>query len=276
MALPKIVCVVGPTASGKTALALRLARERGGEIVNADSRQVYRGMDIATGKEISEDIPHHVFDVVDPDEEYSLANWKTDAESAIEDILSRGKLPIVVGGTGLYVRALIENLDMPEVKPDPDLRAKLDVMTTEELFAELERRDPDTARVIDRKNPRRLIRALEVVLKTGESFTHLGKKGDPKYEVDMIVLNPTPEELARNVARRVDGMIDMGLVDEARALFAKYDASLSSMSGIGYPEAKRYMEGDISLAEMRDRIIANTLAYAKRQKTFNQKYFAGK
>jgi tRNA dimethylallyltransferase len=271
MSLPKIICIVGPTASGKTALALALAREFNGEVVNADSRQVYCGMDIATGKEIAPDVPHHVFDVVDPDEEYSLAVWKSDAETAIAEIVSRGALPIVVGGTGLYVQALIENLDMPDVPPNPLLRSRLETMSVEEMAAELERCDPDTAKVIDRKNPRRLVRALEVVMATGESFVALGKKGEQRYDSLVIGLHPTPEVLANRIAERVEGMVDAGLLDEARELFRDYDASLPSMSGIGYPEVRLCLDGAITLEEMKERIVQNSIAYTKRQTRFFKK-----
>jgi len=285
--LPKILCVVGPTASGKTALALELAREFDGEIVNADSRQVYRGMDIATAKVNSQEIKKsrnqkinhkltpdkgfHCFDLVNPDEAFSLSDYQHAANAAIADILSRGKLPIVVGGTGLYIRALVENLQMPEVPADLVLRNELESYSIAELYSELLKIDPKTAGVIDRNNKRRLVRALEVVKKTGKSFMELGAKGPAKYQVLILGLNPPREILKKRVEMRIDEQIKYGLLDEAKSLLAKYDASLPSMSGIGYPEAAEYLAGNISLDEMRTKLVANTMHYARRQMTFFKK-----
>ncbi|MEI7741323.1 MAG: tRNA (adenosine(37)-N6)-dimethylallyltransferase MiaA [bacterium] len=274
--LPKILVISGPTSSGKTALALKLARERNGEIVNADSRQVYRGMNIATGKEVSSEIAHHCFDLVNPDEDFSMSIWRDAAERAIADILLRGKLPILVGGTGLYLRALLENLEMPNVPPDPMLRAKLETRPLPDLLAELDSLDPATSGVIQRSNKRRVVRALEVVLKTGKSFTELGRKGEPKYDAEIIWLDPSMDGLRERITKRVDKMVEDGLVEEARELISKYNPELPSMSSIGYPEAFAHINKKITEAEMKAKIVSNTIAYAKRQKVFLRKIFTGK
>lgn len=269
--LPKLLVILGPTASGKTALALRFAKAFGGEIVNADSRQVYVGMDIATAKSIDPSVPHHCFDLVAPDASFSLAEYQAAAKRAISDIQARGKLPILVGGTGLYIRSLLENLEIPPVPPNPVLRAALLALPLSELLSELDAIDPETGKVIQRSNPRRIIRAIEVVRATGKSFTELGKHGPRLYDACVIGLAPTREDLAARIRTRVDALFASGLLLEAERLFAAYDPKLPSMSGLGYPETGEYLQGKVSLEAAKELLVQNTVRYARRQMTFFKK-----
>ncbi|MFH0928477.1 MAG: tRNA (adenosine(37)-N6)-dimethylallyltransferase MiaA [bacterium] len=266
--LPKIIAVAGPTASGKSTLALALARRFKGEIINADSRQVYRGMDIATDKLISKEVPHHCFDLVDPDQNFSVAEYKLAAETAIAAALNRGCLPILVGGTGLYLKALVENLSLPAVPPDPELRTILESLTTLELLARLEKFDPETARQIDRKNRRRLVRALEVVLKTGWSFKKSSAVKPRKFQV--LTLAPKVEfsDLETRWKNRIQTQIAEGLIEETEKLRLAYDPALPSMSSLGYSEMGKYLAGELSLDEAKELLLIHTRQYAKRQLTW--------
>ena len=232
---PKIIAIVGPTGSGKTALAVRLARMVSGELVSADSRQVYRGMDIGTGKEMALDIPHHLIDVVSPDEDFTLADFLDRAKRVIADIHARGRVPIVVGGTGLYVQALVENWDIPAVKPDPALRAELEKKSVAELQKELAAIDTEEAGRLG-AGKRYLIRALEMWHATGRKPSALKKKNEPLYDALMIGIDIPRAELYARIDARVDGMFARGLVDEVRGLLKKYPADLPAFRTIGYKE----------------------------------------
>lgn len=269
---------MGPTASGKTALGILLAEKYNGEIISADSRQIYRGMDIGTAKpRVSEQagIPHHLLDIKDPGEEYTVADYKQGAILAIEDILRRGKLPIVVGGTGLYLDAVLDNLDIPKTKADPKLRATIEKDIAENglaaVFKKLVDRDPDAAYVVDPKNPRRVVRALEVAILTGEPFTAQRKKNDPLFDVLKIGLNPPPEILRSRIDVRVDLMLQDGLVSEVEALVKIYGAACAAFDAIGYREIIGYLIGKMSLEQAADIIKHNTWHYAKRQMTWFKK-----
>lgn len=268
--LPKIVVIVGPTASGKTALAVRLAKKAGGEIVSADSRLLYEGMDIGTAKPTEgerEGVPHHLIDVVPPSKTLTLAEYKRRAIRAIRAILKRGHLPIVVGGTGLYVRAIVENLEIPEVPPDPEYRAFLERKGKTWILARLRKLDPDYAARIG-PNPRYATRALEVIRATGKPFGAQQGKGAPLFDALTIGLDPGKKELDRRIDRRVDAMIAAGLVDEAKKLARRYAWDLPSMSGIGYHELKGVLEGAKTLEKAIEEIKADTRRYAKRQMTW--------
>jgi tRNA dimethylallyltransferase len=275
---PKILAIIGPTASGKTILGVVLAHQYNGEIVSADSRQVYRGMDIGTGKPTiaeMDGIPHHLIDIRDPNEDYTVAEYKSDAIAAISDILSRGKLPILVGGTGLYIRAVVENLDIPEVKADPALRTQIENEIRrdglESVFKKLLERDPDAEGIVDPKNPRRVVRALEVAITTGEPFTAQRKKQPPLFASLTLGLNPAPEELRARINTRVDRMISDGLENEIRTLIKKYGANATAFNAIGYREIIGYINGALSLADAIAEIKLNTWHYAKRQMTWFKK-----
>ncbi len=279
-ALPRIICVVGPTASGKSALAHRLAKKVGGEIISADSRLLYKGMDIGTAKPrrsrttgqaadiyISGGIPHHLIDVVLPSKTLTLSEYKRLALSAIKGILKRGRVPIVVGGTGLYVRALVENLEIPEVPPNQKYREFLRKKGTAWILARVEKLDPEYAKRIG-PNPRFATRALEVIKATGKPFSALQGKGPKLFDALLIGLSPDAPTLKRRIAARVASMFRSGLEKEARMLAKKYDEDLPSMSGIGYRELWPYLRGECTLAEAKKAIVRNTEQYAKRQMTW--------
>src|SRR3989344_4027400 len=276
--LPKVVAIIGPTASGKTGLAISLAKEFAGEIVNADSRQVYKKMDIGTakpegvwrdGEYLVEGVPHYLMDIIDPDQEFNLSHFKAEAIKAIGIILKKGKLPIVVGGTGLYFWSLIDNLDIPHFAPNPELRKQLESESLDKLVKMLKEKDLETAEAIDLKNPRRVIRALEVVIQSGESFVALRKKGQPLYNTLQIGLYWEKEKLKERIGSRVETQIRDRLKEEVETLLkAGYDWSLPSMSSIGYREFKDFFDNKITLSQTIDIIIKDTVQYAKRQMTW--------
>lgn len=268
--LPRIVVIVGPTASGKSALAVRLAQELGGEVVSADSRLLYRGMDVGTAKPTMEEragIPHHLIDAVPPSRTLTLADYKRRAVRAVRGILRRGRLPIVVGGTGLYVRALVENLEIPEVPPDPAYRAFLERKGTAWILERLRKLDPDYAARIG-PNPRYATRALEVIRATGRPFGAQQGKGKPLFDALVIGLDPGKEELDRRISRRVSAMARAGLVEEVRRLAKLHAWDLPSMSGIGYAQLRAHLEGKIPLTQALEDVAAATRRYAKRQMTW--------
>ena len=270
---PRVLAVVGPTAAGKTTLAMSLAEELGGEIVSADSRQVYRYMDIGTAKPSEEQrsaVTHHLIDLVDPDEDYSLALFLRHARAAIRDILSRSKLPIVAGGTGQYVRGLLEGWNVPQVPPDPALRAELEQRARDEgvgaLYRELAALDPAASRRLDRRNPRRIIRALEVHHSQPKGSPRPGRRKAPDFRPTVLGLTLEREALYRRIDERVDRMISAGWVVEVEGLLGQgYGAKLPSMSGLGYQEIVRHLAGDLALDEAVQRIKHRTHGFARHQ-----------
>lgn len=278
MQRPKLIVIVGPTASGKTALALRLARMFDGEIISADSRQIYRGMNIGTAKAPEKElkgIKHYLVDIKNPDKEYTVAEYKKDAIRAIRAILKKGKLPILVGGTGLYVKAVVDNLDIPAVKPNSALRKKLEMRIEKKglaaLYRELVERDPEAAYIVDGKNPRRVIRALEVTLMTGKPFSAQRKKGKRIFDILEIGILKTPDELKKTINRRADKMIENGLANEVKKLIKKYGRKPVAFDAIGYREIIDTLEGKITLAEAIELIKKKTWAFARRQMTWFRK-----
>ncbi len=268
--LSRIIVIVGPTASGKSAAALRLAKKLGGEIVSADSRLLYRGMDIGTAKPTKAEqaeVPHHLIDVVAPTKTLTLSGYKRLALKAIRGILKRGRFPIVVGGTGLYVRALVENLSIPEVPPDPKFRAFLEKNGKDWILARVKKLDPEYAERIG-PNARYASRALEVIEATGKPFSAQQGIGPKLFDAFLIGIDPGKEVLKKRITKRIASMFRSGLVNEARSLEYKYSKELPSMSGIGYRELFPYFRGEISLKEARALIIRNTEQYAKRQMTW--------
>lgn len=287
-----IVVVVGPTASGKTRLGIDLAKQFDGEVISVDSRQVYRGMDIGTAKTPGEwveaqiergsikqlfgtrktflvdGVPHWGIDLVEPDAEYSVSDFKTYADEKIADIAKRGKLPILVGGTGLWVRAVVDNLNLTETPPNKELRETLDARPLDDLFAEYKRLDPDGAEVIDRDNKRRVVRALEVTLATGTPFSAQLARGESPYDPIEIGLLVDRDVLNERINFRVEEMVANGLVSEARNLRAKYGCATESMTSIGYRQICRFLEGNSSLADAIEETKKATRAYAKRQMTW--------
>ncbi|NQW18476.1 MAG: tRNA (adenosine(37)-N6)-dimethylallyltransferase MiaA [Chloroflexi bacterium] len=251
-----IVALVGPTAVGKSALALKLAGEFDGEIVNADSRQFYRGLDIGTAKPTPEDldsVPHHLIDCLDPHESMSLAAFVDLANAAIKEVSGRGRLPILVGGTGQYVWALVEAWDVPRVEPDQDLRAELEKIAESEGHQALEVRlralDPEAADRIDSRNIRRVIRAIEVA-KARSSEPPPSEAQKPELDALLIGLTASRAYIYERVDRRIDGMIANGWLSEVKELMANGDfAAGTASSSIGYRELVRHLKGDISLDE---------------------------
>lgn len=267
-----LICLVGPTGVGKTALAIELAEQIDGEIVSADSRQIYRGMDIGTGKPTPDQLiraRHHLIDRVDPDQSYTLAEYQADAHAAIAAIFARGKQPLLVGGTGLYVRAVTEGLQIPAVPPNPELRARLAERAAREggdkLYEELKQVDPEAAARIDPRNVRRTIRALEVYLSTGQKFSTAGKTGPPPYAVRRLGLTLPRDELYRRVDARVDEMIARGWLDEVRVLAAKYDWSLPALSSLGYPQMGAVLRGEMTLEDAAQGIKHHTHRFIRHQ-----------
>lgn len=275
-----LVAIVGSTAVGKTALAVALAAEFDAEIVSADSRQVYRGLDIGTAKPTAAEralAPHHVVDVVSADSAaFSVAVWREHAERAMQDILARGKRPWLVGGTGFYVQSLVAGLELPNVPPQPDLRAELARTLQEEgmdaLFARLQRLDPVAAARIDRRNPRRLIRALEVCLASGKPFSAQRTQRPPPYPVLQIGLRTGRDSLYQRIDERVDCMVAGGFIAEVERLLDQgVTTDLPSMQSAGYRQLAAYLQGSCTLAEAIQQTKYATHQLAKRQETWFRK-----
>ena len=252
-----LIAIVGPTATGKSALALHLAETLAGEIINADSRQVYRYMDIGTAKPPPEDftrVPHHLYNLVDPDESFNLALYLEQANLAVDDIFSRSRVPILVGGSGLYVWGFLEGMAIPHVPPNPDLRARLEseaaALGPQSLHDRLNSVDPDAAASIDPRNVRRVIRALEVFEVSGVPFSKQVSKKGLDYPTLVIGLTAPRETLHLRSDTRVDSMIESGFVDEVADLLERgYGLGLPSMSGVGYKQLGSYLNGDCTIEE---------------------------
>ena len=276
--LPKLIVVVGPTASGKSVLAIKIAKQFNGEIISADSRQIYRGMDIGTAKPTKEEmttIPHHLIDIKNPDENYTVAEYKKDTLKAIKKIITKGHLPILVGGTGLYVKAIIDNLKIPNVKPDLKLRQNLELRIKnyglKSVYNELINLDPEAAYIVDPNNPRRIIRALEIALKTKKPFSTQRKTGKPLFDSLEIGIEWPKNALDERINKRIGLMIKEGLINEVKNLIKKYGAESQSFGAIGYREIIDYFDKKISLQEAIGLIKRNTKNYAKRQTTWFNK-----
>ncbi len=269
--LPLIV-ILGPTAVGKTALAVEVAARYGGEIVSADSRHFYRGMDIGTAKPTPEErarAPHHLVDIADPDETISLGRYLRLARAAIARLAAQGKLPFLVGGTGQYIRALLEGWQVPEVPPQPELRAALEQVESEKLWGWLTALDPQAATIVDRRNRRRVIRALEVILVSGQPFSALRRREPPPYRTLLLGLRMERAALYARADRRVEAMFASGLEAEVRRLVeAGYDWSLPSMSALGYRQFRPWFAGEATLAEVEAAIKAETRTFIRRQWTW--------
>ena len=265
----KLITIVGPTGTGKTALALALAQRIDGEIVGADSRQVYRHMDIGTAKPSAEErsrARHHLIDVAEPDEPFSLGSWLELAQAALEDVWTRGGRPMLVGGTGQYVWALLEGWRVPRVPPQPAFRRRMERRDAADLFEEVRRIDPTAAQRLDPSNRRRLIRALEVYEVTRRPISYWQAKEPPDFETLVIGLRLPRDELYRRIDERVERMMAAGLTEEARNLLAMgYSRDLPSMSGIGYKEACAHLAGEMTLAEAAARIKTETHRLARHQ-----------
>lgn len=280
---PKLIVITGPTASGKTDLAIKLAKNFNGEIVSADSRLIYKGMDVGTSKPHAlprlrrtgiycvDGIKHHLIDILEPNQKYNVALFKEQAIKAINETIEKGKTPFLVGGTGLYIKAIVDNLDFPRIEPDMRLRRELEKKNTDELFEIYQKLDPLGAEKIDKNNKRRLIRAIEVCKITGQPFWQERKTQEPIYEVLQLGLGSDKKELETRITKRVDRMIKVGLEKEVKNLLKKYSFNLGPMQTIGYQEWKDYLKGSASKTQVKEKIIQNTISYAKRQMTWFKK-----
>lgn len=275
---PKIIVVLGPTASGKSALAVKIAKKFNGEIISADSRQIYRGMNIGTAKPAKHElssISHHLIDIKNPDQNYTVAEYKRNAIKTIKKVIGKKKLPILIGGTGLYIKAIIDNLDIPKVKPNFNLRKKLEKEIEKYglkyVFKKLIKLDPEAVYIVDPNNPRRIIRALEIALKTKKPFSAQRQAGRPLFKFFEIGIKIPKIELEARIGRRVDEMIKDDLAHEVKKIIEKYGEKQQSFDAIGYREIIEYLNKKISLDETIDLIKKNTWAYAKRQMTWFSK-----
>lgn len=277
---PRIAVITGPTATGKTALGVELAKELGGEIVSADSMQVYRGMDIGTAKATKDEmggVPHHMLDVAGPEESFSAAVYVSMADRCVEDILRRGRLPIVVGGTGLYIDSLVSGRDFAGGETDEALRAELnerfDRLGGEAMLDELRAADPQRAERLHPSDKKRIVRALEVYISTGKTITEHDeetKRRPPKYDARVLALSfRRREKLYQRIDLRVDNMVEQGLFREVEGLLSSgVPETATSMQAIGYKEVLRALRGEITKDEAIDLIKRESRRYAKRQLTW--------
>ena len=271
-----LIVILGPTAVGKTSRAVELAQALSGEIVNADSRQVYRGMDIGTAKPAPAQlaqVPHHLIDILNPDETLSLAQYQALARAAIADIHQRGRLPLLVGGTGQYITGLIEGWTTPGVAPNPRLRAELEAFaaahSSAALHARLRQHDAAAADSIDHRNVRRVVRALEVCIETGRPFSQQQRKQPPPYRVRQYGLTMDRERLYAQADQRLADMLARGFLDEVQHLLAMgYTRSLPALSALGYAQLAQHLTGDVPLETALTAIRRATRAFIRRQYTW--------
>lgn len=289
----KLIVILGPTASGKSELALKLAKKYNGEIINADSRQIYKEMVIGTGSPaktknlklktkncnlkfrnkniksiVINKILHHLYHFIKPDQKFSVAEYKELVIETIRDIHRRNKIPILVGGTGLYISAVVDNFKIPKAPPNKKIRSELEKKSAKYLFFRLKKIDPSSAQIIGLYNKRKLIRALEVYKITGKPFSDQQIKGKPLFDILQIGIKINREKLYKKIDQRVNGMIKNGLIKETEKLSKKYGFNLPAMSGIGYKEIGLYLTGKTSLKEVAQLIKFRTHQYARRQMTW--------
>lgn len=283
--LSKIIVICGPTASGKTGWSLKLAKKFNGEIISADSRQIYKKMNIGTAKEPGKwqwqnlrqtyfvgGIPHHLIDFLNPGKSFSAAEFRDKAVKYIKMAERAKKLPIVVGGTGLYIRSVVDNLQIPQIKANQPLRKSLEEKSIEELVVLLQKLDEKAVKVVDQKNKRRLIRAIEVCILSGVPFSEQQNKGEPLFSVLQIGIDLPREELYNRINQRVENQLEQGLEKEVTGLIKqKYSWDLPSLSGIGYREFKDYFAGLINLDQLKENLKQDTRNYAKKQLTWFRK-----
>lgn len=270
----KVIAVVGPTASGKSAYGIELAKAVNGEIISADSRIVYKGFDIGAAKPTKDEmqgIPHYLIDIVEPTFDYSAGLYKKQATDIINDISSRGKIPIIVGGTGLYTDILLKGFDLPDITPDKELRKNLEKFSAEELYAKLKEIDLKGAENIDSNDKKKIIRALEIIHLTGKTLEQARGKSQSEYEIEWIGKNFERDALYRRINNRVDKMLEMGLIEETKGLLSKYGRAYNIINTIGYKEITAYLDGTLSLDESIELLKKNTRNYAKRQLTWFRK-----
>lgn len=274
---PKVIVIVGPTASGKSVCAIELAKRIDGEIVSADSMQIYKEMNIGTAKVTNEEmsgVKHYMINIVNPDEDFNVAMYKKMAEEALEEIVSKGKMPIVVGGTGLYINTLVNGIEFSEIDKDEEYRKELEKKVSVEgidgIYEELKSVDPEAANIIDKNNVRRVIRALEIYKVTGKTKTELDKESikETKFDFLMYGIKTDREELYNRINKRIDYMMEQGLVSEVEELNKKYKMSKTALQGLGYKEVIEYINGNCNYDEMIEKLKMETRRYAKRQITW--------
>ena len=279
---PKVIVIAGPTASGKTALSIELAKKLNGEIISADSMQVYKDMNIGTAKiteEEAQGIKHYLIDVISPDERYTVSNFKNDSEKIILDILTRGKFPIIVGGTGLYIDSLIYGIEYQEMEFDEKYREELmKIAETEEgleiLYNRAKEIDEEAMKKISKNDKKRIVRVLEIFKATGKNKTEqerLSRINGVKYDYKVFAISRDREILYDRINKRVDIMIEQGLIEEVRNIYEKYSKFPTAMQGLGYKEVVEYLKGNYTKQEMIDLIKKETRNYAKRQLTWFRK-----
>lgn len=281
MSKPKVIVICGPTASGKTALSIELAKKINGEIISSDSMQIYKDMNIGTAKPTIEErqgIKHYLIDFVEPNQRYSVADFKKDAENAIEEILQKGKTPIIVGGTGLYVDCLIYGIEYQNIEFDEQYRKQLEERVEneglEKLYNEAKQIDPLAIEKISANDQKRILRILEIYKATGKNKTQQeieSRKNGIKYDYKVFAINMEREQLYERINKRVDIMLENGLIEEVERLLKKYDEFPTAMQGLGYKEVVEYLQGKVSKEDMIENIKRETRRYAKRQMTWFRK-----
>ena len=277
----KVIVIVGPTASGKTSLSIELAKQINGEIISCDSMQIYKYMDIGTAKPTSEEqqgIQHHLIDIISPEERFSVSDYQARAEKAIEEIISKGKVPIVVGGTGLYVNSLIYGIKFLDIEFNEEYRNELEQRVEKEglevLYEEAKQIDPQAMETISKNDKKRILRVLEIFHQTGITKTkqdELSRSGELKYDYKVFGINIDREILYERINARVDEMLQKGLVNEVKEIYNKFDKFPTAMQGIGYKEVVQYLQNDIPEQEMIEKIKMESRRYAKRQLTWFRK-----
>ena len=280
--MEKVIVICGPTASGKTALSIELAKKIDGEIVSADSMQIYKDMDIGSAKPTKEEmdgIKHYLLDFVSPEDRYSVADYKKDATIAINEIIEKGKTPIVVGGTGLYIDSLIYNIDYPEIEFDEEYRKSLEKRAEEEeglqkLYEEAKQIDEQAMKNISQNDQKRILRVLELYHQTGKTKTEQeieSRKNEVPYNYYVFALNMDREKLYDRINKRVDIMVEQGLIEEVEGIIKKYKTYPTSMQALGYKEIKEYLNRNITKEQAIETVKQETRRYAKRQLTWFRK-----
>ena len=278
---PKVIVICGPTASGKTKLSIELAKQIQGEIVSCDSMQIYQEMNIGTAKPTKEEmqgIPHYLLDFVSPSKRYSVADFQKDATLAIENILQHNKVPILVGGTGLYIDSLVKNIEYPEIELDSNYRKQLEEQIQEKglevLYEQAKKIDPKAMETISKNDKKRIMRVLELYRQTGKTKTELEKlsrQNPSPYDYHVFAITMDREKLYNRINQRVDNMIEQGLIQEVENLLKKYNTFPTAMQGLGYKEVVSYLQGNITKEEMIEKLKMETRRYAKRQLTWFRK-----